>query len=137
VLVDLLQAAGVHVAAEEERTGYAGGSLGSCDEGDACAVAPTHQRCSFDVERVHDFEDIGCHKLVGVGASVACAVAVSAAVDENDAMACVDEIGDLITPVAAVAEAAVEEDYGQAEAIGGEPDEGTFIFNVALIVGSW
>ena len=110
--VDLFEAAGVHVAAEEERAGDAGGCLVGEDECDAGAVAPTDEGCAFEVKRVHDGADVGGHELVGVGTIVACAAAVAAAVDEDDAMAGGEEVGDLIAPITAVAEASVQKDDG-------------------------
>jgi len=130
--VDLFQAAGVHVTAEEEGAGDAGWSLIGEDECYAGAVTPTDQGCSFEVECVHDGEDVGGHELVGVGAGVACAAAVATAVDEDDAAAGGEEVGKLIAPIAAVSEAAVQKDDGGAGAVGGVPDSGSLVFDVTL-----
>ena len=105
------------------------------DESDAGAVTPTDQGGSFEVKRVHDGEDVGGHELVGVGAGVACAAAVATAVDEDDAVPGSEEVGKLIAPVAAVAEAAVEKDDRGAGAKGGVPDFGSLVFDVTL--GVW
>ena len=134
-LVDLFKAAGVHVAAEEKCSGDAAGRSIGKDEGNAGAVTPTDEGGLFEVSRVHDGEDVGGHELVGVRASVACAAAVAAAIDENDAVAGGDEVGKLIAPVAAVSEASVQKDDGGAGAVGGVPDLGSLMFDVAL--GIW
>ena len=58
---------------------------------------------------------------------------MAAAVDEYGAMAGGGERRDLIAPIAAVAEPAMQQDHGRAGAIGRVPDAGAVIVHVALL----
>ena len=60
----------------------------------------------------HDREHVTGHQFISVGAVVAGAAAVAAAVDENSPIAGSHQGRDLVAPIAGMAEAAMEQDDG-------------------------
>jgi hypothetical protein len=67
------------------------------------------------------------HPTVGTWATVA------AAVDHNRSIAARDESGDLVSPIAAVAQTAMQQDHRWANAVSAIPDAGSVIFDIAQI----
>src|SRR5882757_2178534 len=109
--LDFLRAAGIHVAGKEEHAGNPRRNLHSENQSDACAIAPTNNGCLLQPQGVHHGYDIGSHQLVRVGSRVPRTPTVSAAINEHNAATRVDERRNLITPVATVSEATMEQDY--------------------------
>jgi hypothetical protein len=62
---------------------------------------------------------------------------VAATVDQDDTISAGDQRRDLASPIAAVAEAAVQQNHGQAGTIGAVPDLGPVIFYVAGAARWW
>ena len=58
---------------------------------------------------------------------------MAATIDDHSAMARADQHWNLITPIAALAEAAMQKDYGRAGPECRVPDSGTFVVHVALL----
>lgn len=129
-----MNTAGVHVAGKEEDPGDARGGLGGEDQRGARAVAPAHEVGSIQLQRVHYGEDVGGHEFVRVGARVAGAASMTAAIDENGTIAACDQRGNLVCPVAAVAEAAVDKDDRRTGAVGAVPDLSAVVLDDALLV---
>ena len=65
---------------------------------------------------------IGRHQVVEYGRASRAAAAVTAAVDDNNAMSRGDQFGNLISPVAAMAEAAMQQHDRTAGAVARVPD---------------
>jgi len=131
--LDLLCAAGVHIAAKEEYTRDPRGGFHGKDQSGARAVAPAHNDRSFKVQRVHHGQNVGCHQLVRERPRIARAAAVAAAIDEHRAMAGADQHWNLIAPIATVTEAAMQQDHGRAGPVCRVPDSSAVVFQVALI----
>jgi hypothetical protein len=60
---------------------------------------------------------------------------MAAAINKHGAVARANQPWNLITPIAAMAEAAMQQDHGKAGPVCRVPDPSTVIFNVALIAG--
>ena len=69
----------------------------------------------LQVQRVHHGENVGRHQLICKRPRIARAAAVATAIDEHGAMAGADQRRDLIAPVAAMAEAAMQQDDGEPD----------------------
>src|SRR5438128_4860788 len=135
VRLDLLYAARIHVAAKEEHPRNARGVTHGHNEGGARAATPPHKCSSIQVQFIHNGYDVRCHQLVRKGPRVARAAAVSAAINENRAIARVEQSWNLIPPVAAVAQAAMQHDHGRARPVRGVPDSSTVVPDIALLIG--
>ena len=59
---------------------------------------------------------------------------MAAAVDHNGTIALRDQSRNLVSPIAAVAQAAMQQDHRWANAVSAIPDAGCVIFDIALIV---
>ncbi len=60
---------------------------------------------------------------------------MASAIDDHDEMAGTDQRGNLITPIPAMAEAAMQQDHGSAGPVCRVPDSRTVMAHVALIAG--
>ena len=105
-----LRAARIHVARKEEHARGTGWRAGGQHERDARTVAPAGEARAVDAECVHDREYVRGHALVGIGAVVARAAAMAAAVDQDGAIADRQDGRHLIAPVAGMAQAAMQKD---------------------------
>ncbi len=85
-------------------------------DADDAAVAPSDDVRLRDLERVHQRNDVVRHQIVSVRPCVARRAAVAAAVHQDHGVARRDR-GNLIAPVVAVGETAVQENDGRALAI--------------------
>ena len=62
---------------------------------------------------------------------------MATAVYHNSTVAVADQRWNLITPVATMAEAAMQQDHGRAGPIRCVPDPSPVVFDVVLIIGDW
>ncbi len=102
--------AGVHVAAEKQDAFYPFRAFIGQNHGGAGAVAPADKCGCANSQVIHDCADVGGKQLVAIGPAIACAAAMAAAVDEDGAIAGSQERGQLVAPIAGMAEAAVQQD---------------------------
>ena len=130
---DFLCAAGIHVATKEEYTSNTRGGLHGKDQSYARAVAPADDGCLFEMQCIHHGENIGRHQLIGKRPQIARAATMTPAINNNDATARADHHWNLITPITAMAEATMQQDYGRAGAVCGEPDPRAIVIHVTLI----
>src|SRR5258705_2385446 len=86
------------------------------------------------MQRIHHRQNIGCQQLIREWPRVACAAAVATTVYQNGTIAAPDYRWNLITPIAAVAESAVQQDHRRAGPVSGVPDPSTLVFDVAVVV---
>src|ERR1700741_2756004 len=100
-----LRAAGVHVAREEEHARDALRRAPTENQRGTRAVAPADEGCFLYLQRGQYGEDVGSHQLVAVRLPVARSAAVSAAVDQNHAIASLNQRRHLLTPICTVPEA--------------------------------
>jgi hypothetical protein len=91
----------------------AGGQL----ERDARTVTPAGEARPVDPEGVHDRQHVRGHAVVRIGAVVAGAATVAAAVDQDGAVAGRQDGRHLIAPVAGMAEAAMQQNHRRAVAV--------------------
>ena len=127
-----LGAAGIHVAGKvEDASNTRGGSSGE-DQTGARTIAPTHDSCTFQVQRVHYSENVGRHRLIGEWSEIAGAAAMPSAINEHGTMAGTDQLRDLVSPIAAMAEATMQQDHRRAGPVCRVPDTRTAVFDVAL-----
>src|SRR5438270_8368971 len=96
VRLDVLYAARIHVAAKKEDPRNSRGSVHGQNEGGARAIAPAHKCSLIQVQFIHHGEDVRCHQLIRKGSPVARAAAVSAAINENRAIASGDQHWNLV-----------------------------------------
>ena len=99
----------------------------------ACAVAPAHKGCFFQLQVVHYSENVGCHQLIRVRPLIARTVAMAAAIDEYGPIAGTRQGRNLITPITAVAETTMQHDHGRAGPKCRVPDSRALIVHIALI----
>ena len=64
--LDILLAAGIHVAGKEEDTCTPRGGIPGEDQSGVCAVASAHKGCFFQLQVVHHGENVECHQLIRV-----------------------------------------------------------------------
>ncbi len=104
-------------------------------QADAGTVAPSGNGRLIDLQPVHDGENVRGHEFVGIGPLVSRAAAMAPAVDDDNLMAGIDQGRNLIAPIAAVSEPAMQENYGSAAAIGGIPDTRAIMIDMAFRLG--
>lgn len=102
------------------------------DERDASAVAPARQRGVGYLQRRHHRQQIIGHPIVTIRPDVARAAPVPAAIDEQHPVPGGPQCRQLIPPVAAVAQAAVQQDHRRSVAIGGIPNTRAVVVNITL-----
>src|SRR6185312_17461353 len=110
----VLCAAWIHVASKEEYTGNTGGGFRTKDQGDTGPIAPAHHGCFVHAYYIHHGQNVGGHALIGKRPRVARTATMAAAVDQHGSITGSNKGRYLPAPVAAVAEAAMQEDYGPA-----------------------
>jgi hypothetical protein len=127
-----LGTAWVHVAAKEEHTRRALRRLHGQGERNTSTVAPADERRVVDAQHIHDGPHIRCHARIGVRLCVACASAVPTAINDDGPVARSHECRNLIPPIAAMAEPAMQQDHRPADAEGRIPDAGAVVLDMAL-----
>ena len=71
---------------------------------------------------------------LGVGPSIASTATVAAGVDHNGTISVRDERGNLVSPIPAVAQTAMQQDHRWSNAVSAIPDAGCVSFDIALVV---
>ncbi|OWK26003.1 hypothetical protein AJ87_47275 [Rhizobium yanglingense] len=113
---DLLGAAGIHVAGKKEDACHACWCLGGKYQSDAGAVTPADEGSLVEGKVVHHSHDVRSHEFIGIWPVIAGAAAVPATIDRHDTVARRYQGRHLISPIAAVAESAVQQDDGRTAA---------------------
>src|ERR1700679_4318903 len=92
----------VHIAGKEKYTRNTRRIFRCQDQSSASAIAPTDQGGAFEMQRIHQRQNVRCHQLIAKRLLVACAPAVAAAVHYDRTTAVLDKSRDLISPIATV-----------------------------------
>src|SRR5215217_6873798 len=109
---DLLGATWIHIAGKVKHTGDAFGCLRRKNQRRTSSITPANQSGFFNLQYIHHRQHIRCHELIRIRSLVAGAAAVTTAVDYDGAIATIHQCWNLISPVAAVTESAMQQDHG-------------------------
>jgi len=98
--------------------------------------APSLQPTSAarSIQCIHYRKNIRCHQLIGIRPRAADAATVATTVYQHGTIATFDQRRNLITPVATMAEAAMQQDHGRAKTVSPVPDTRSVVFDVSLTI---